>query len=67
VLAKLFGVQALLMKNVATLDEFSRYGLITAFDAIHDQAQPTQVLRGIAHALRPDGTFLMQDIRRRAT
>ena len=51
------------VKNVAALDEPGRYGLITAFDAIHDQAQPTKVLHGIANALRPDGTFLMQDIR----
>ena len=51
------------VKDVATLDEPERYGLITAFDAIHDQAHPTKVLRGIADALRPGGTFLMQDIR----
>jgi SAM-dependent methyltransferase len=36
---------------------------VTAFDAIHDQARPALVLRGIADALRPGGTFLMQDIR----
>jgi len=35
---------------------------MTAFDAIHDQAQPARVLAGIAEALRPDGTFLMIDI-----
>jgi 2-polyprenyl-3-methyl-5-hydroxy-6-metoxy-1,4-benzoquinol methylase len=35
---------------------------ITAFDAIHDQAQPAQVLAGIHGALRPGGVFLMQDI-----
>jgi 2-polyprenyl-3-methyl-5-hydroxy-6-metoxy-1,4-benzoquinol methylase len=39
------------------------YDLITAFDAIHDQANPAAVLRAIARALRPGGTFLMQDIR----
>ena len=38
------------------------YDLITAFDAIHDQAQPAQVLAAIARALRPGGTFLMVDI-----
>lgn len=38
------------------------YGLITAFDAIHDQSKPDQVLRNIYEALRPGGTFLMQDI-----
>ena len=40
-----------------------QYDLVTAFDAIHDQARPALVLRGIADALRPGGTFLMQDIR----
>lgn len=38
------------------------YGLITAFDAIHDQAKPDQVLKNIYEALTPGGTFLMQDI-----
>src|SRR3989304_1327441 len=48
--------------DAAPLDEPGRYDLITAFDAIHDQAQPTRVLRAIAEALRPDGVFLMVDI-----
>jgi SAM-dependent methyltransferase len=38
------------------------FDLITAFDAIHDQARPDAVLRNIAVALAPNGTFLMQDI-----
>jgi len=50
------------VKDVSTLDEPASYDLITAFDAIHDQAQPTKVLRAIAEALRPDGVFLMVDI-----
>lgn len=49
-------------KDVAALDEASRYDLITAFDAIHDQKSPDRVLHAIAQALRPDGVFLMQDI-----
>jgi 2-polyprenyl-3-methyl-5-hydroxy-6-metoxy-1,4-benzoquinol methylase len=49
------------VKNLATLDEPGRYDLITAFDAIHDQAQPAKVLRAIAEALAPEGTFLMVD------
>lgn len=40
----------------------ARFDLVTAFDAIHDQARPDRVLAGIARALRPDGSFLMQDI-----
>ena len=39
------------------------FDLITAFDAIHDQAEPSTVLRNIASLLKPDdGIFLMQDI-----
>ncbi len=50
------------VKDVATIDEPAGYDLITAFDAIHDQAQPTKVLKAIAQALRPGGAFLMVDI-----
>lgn len=39
------------------------YDLVTTFDAIHDQAQPLRVLKGIHRALKSDGTYLMQDIR----
>lgn len=47
--------------DAATLDVRSRFDLIMAFDAIHDQARPAQVLAAIADALRPDGVFLMVD------
>jgi 2-polyprenyl-3-methyl-5-hydroxy-6-metoxy-1,4-benzoquinol methylase len=50
-------------QDVAQIDEPARFNLITAFDAIHDQAAPRKVLKGIARALRPGGVFLMQDIR----
>lgn len=50
-------------RDVTDLDEESAYDLITAFDAIHDQAQPTKVLANIARALRPGGVFLMVDIK----
>jgi 2-polyprenyl-3-methyl-5-hydroxy-6-metoxy-1,4-benzoquinol methylase len=39
------------------------FDLITTFDAVHDQARPLSVLRGIHRALKPDGTYLMQDIK----
>ncbi len=39
------------------------FDFITAFDAIHDQARPRAVLKGIHRALKPDAVFLMQDIR----
>jgi 2-polyprenyl-3-methyl-5-hydroxy-6-metoxy-1,4-benzoquinol methylase len=49
-------------KDVSTLGDSDRFDLVTAFDAIHDQAHPDVVLAGISGALRPDGVFLMQDI-----
>lgn len=51
------------VKDAAKLDEVEQYDLICTFDAVHDQAKPDVVLRGIYQALRPDGTYLMQDIR----
>jgi SAM-dependent methyltransferase len=58
----------LIIPLVSGLTERLRSGidvadLITAFDAIHDQAQPGRVLTMISDALRPDGVFLMIDIR----
>ena len=50
------------VRDAAELGDVSLYDFITAFDSIHDQAQPRTVLRGIAEALRPDGTFLMVDV-----
>jgi 2-polyprenyl-3-methyl-5-hydroxy-6-metoxy-1,4-benzoquinol methylase len=49
-------------RDVSRLGEKEKFDLITAFDAIHDQAKPDVVLREIVAALRPGGTFLMQDI-----
>ena len=49
-------------KDVATLNGGSRFGLVTAFDAIHDQARPAAVLKAVSNALANDGVFLMQDI-----
>lgn len=51
------------VKDAATLSAIAQYDLITTFDAIHDQAKPDVVLSNIAKALRPHGTYLMQDIR----
>jgi 2-polyprenyl-3-methyl-5-hydroxy-6-metoxy-1,4-benzoquinol methylase len=50
------------VKDAAALDEKECYDLITTFDAVHDQADPAAVLKGIADALREDGVYLMQDI-----
>lgn len=43
--------------------ETEAFDLVTAFDAIHDQAAPQQVLDGIYRTLKTGGDFLMQDIR----
>ncbi|WP_408897814.1 class I SAM-dependent methyltransferase [Nocardioides sp. R1-1] len=51
------------VRDVAALDVEAAYDVVTAFDAIHDQAFPDRVLAGIATALRPGGTFLMVDIK----
>lgn len=48
--------------DVSKMQDADRFDLITAFDAIHDQARPDLVLAAIARALKPDGLFLMQDI-----
>jgi len=50
------------VKDIATMEDCEQYGFITAFDAIHDQAKPREVLKRIAAALQTDGVFLMQDI-----
>ena len=39
------------------------FDFITTFDAVHDQARPLNVLRGIYRSLKPDGVYLMQDIK----
>jgi len=49
-------------EDLTTFDIQEQYDLITAFDAIHDQARPDKVLAAVAKALKPDGIFLMQDI-----
>lgn len=50
------------VRDVAEIDLTDEFDVITAFDAIHDQAHPARVLANIATALRQGGTFLMIDI-----
>ncbi len=38
------------------------FAFVTTFDAVHDQARPLALLKGIRRALEPGGTYLMQDI-----
>jgi 2-polyprenyl-3-methyl-5-hydroxy-6-metoxy-1,4-benzoquinol methylase len=54
---------------VRDLSDFDRsadpeaFDVITTFDAVHDQAWPLNVLKGIHRALNAGGVYLMQDIR----
>lgn len=50
-------------RDVSALDIASEYDVVTAFDAIHDQADPARVLANIHRMLRPGGTLLMVDIK----
>jgi ubiquinone/menaquinone biosynthesis C-methylase UbiE len=54
------------VRDAARLDEERAFDLVTTFDAIHDQARPDLALAGIRRALRPGGTYLMQEIKARA-
>jgi len=49
-------------RDVAQLPPDPGFDLITAFDAIHDQVAPAEVLRRIRGALAPGGMFLMLDV-----
>jgi len=50
------------IKDLVSLQDSEKFDLILSFDVIHDQAKPDKVLENISQALKPDGTFLMQDI-----
>lgn len=43
--------------------EESAFDLVTSFDAIHDQANPLGLLRGIRRTLAEDGVYIAQDIK----
>lgn len=59
---KLTNIQ-FVQKDLSTWNEVEQYDFISSFDVIHDQAQPDKVLSAVYHALKPKGTFLMQDIK----
>jgi 2-polyprenyl-3-methyl-5-hydroxy-6-metoxy-1,4-benzoquinol methylase len=50
-------------RDITQLGEPEAYDLVTAFDVVHDQKSPATVLEQVNGAIRPGGTFLMQDIR----
>ena len=49
-------------RDLSGFEPDERFDLVTAFDAVHDQADPAGMLAGINQALKPGGVFLMQDI-----
>lgn len=49
-------------QDVTHFDHKDQFDLVTAFDAIHDQADPEKVLKNIRNSIKPNGIFLMQDI-----
>jgi SAM-dependent methyltransferase len=51
------------VRDAAAPAAAAAFDLVTAFDAVHDQADPAGVLRNVRRALRPGGAFLMQDIK----
>ena len=50
------------VQDVERFPQGQKFDLVTAFDAIHDQAAPAKVLDNIKGAVKDDGVFLMQDI-----
>ena len=52
-------------RDLSTFDvdaEPEAFEYVVTFDAVHDQARPLAMLKGIRRSLKPDGTYLMQDI-----
>jgi cyclopropane fatty-acyl-phospholipid synthase-like methyltransferase len=52
-------------RDLSTFDvdaEPAAFDYVVTFDAVHDQAKPLAMLKGIRRALKGDGTYLMQDI-----
>lgn len=65
-LEKGLGNAEFIVRDLTTLDrdgDEEAFDLVTTFDAVHDQAAPLALLRGIRRTLRDDGVYLMQDIR----
>jgi SAM-dependent methyltransferase len=56
------GFEVLDATRLAEVEPAGGVQLVTTFDAIHDQAHPDALLRGIRHVLADDGVYLAQDI-----
>jgi SAM-dependent methyltransferase len=49
------------------LPDDARFTLITTFDCLHDMTDPVSIVRQLRRAIRPDGTWLLCDIKARPT
>ena len=49
------------------LPEAPTYDFLITFDCIHDMTRPGDVIRSIRNAMKPDGTWLIKDIRSQPT
>lgn len=53
------------VRDLSDFDETAKpsaFDFVTTFDAVHDQARPLALLKGIHRSLAPDGVYLAQDI-----
>jgi Methyltransferase domain len=55
------GNAAFVIGDAAALPARARFDVITAFDAVHDQRSPQEVLHRVRAALAPGGVFVMVD------
>lgn len=54
------------VRDLSDFDETAErdaFDVVSTFDAVHDQAQPLRMLRGIHRTLKPGGLYMMQDIK----
>ena len=49
-------------RDLTGFDQPAAFDLVTSFDAIHDQQDPAGLIRSLHSALRPGGTYFVQDI-----
>ncbi len=52
---------AFAVANGAELPE-GRFDLVTTFDVVHDAIDPVALMRGVRRALKPDGSYLVQEV-----
>ena len=50
------------MQDAASLTGSDEFDFITTFDAVHDQAKPRDMVRGIFNSLKPNGYWLCADL-----